>query len=496
MGGYQSVYAEKYVELLVKTSDNIHSAAPRSTWTAEMRAKERRTNGKQGYISRVEPEGFSWGRLELDPKRFAIIRIPSKAFRKKWLEPEYDKTKAIMAGKKVIGYEVKTKRKYRLPLESFLSPAELKDLKAIPYNEKKSRPAIRKTLKKIKNKIKKVNWKKRPKDLILHGSAGTFTIKAIGGDYTHLSSWNSAEACDLTADGEPGICIAECYNDWDAGLSGATTIAGWTTDAGNYIKIYAPVGERHNGKAMENGNYTGFTLKASSKRTSILYNQEDHTRIEGISIDLNDKRFCKGFAWDALTFIDKCIAFNNNASSSSHNRGFSSSLAGDKTRLSNCLAYDIDAYGFWFCRHTEGRVYNCAAINCKTGFYADKRNASLYFKNCLSTGNSGYDFQEKNNAGTINLEYCASEDATADDWGGTANRINQTFSFVDSANDDFHLVGTDTGAQKQGTDLSSDPVFAFGADIDGDARTGIWDIGIDQLPLPAAPHDGPTYYLK
>ena len=62
-----------------------------------------------------------------------------------------------------------------------------------------------------------------------------------------------------------------------------------------------------------------------------------------------------------------------------------------------------------------------------------------------------------------------------------ATYVNRTFTFVDEANDDFHLASTDdTGAKDYGTDLSSDPNLSFNDDIDGDTRSGTWDIGADE----------------
>jgi hypothetical protein len=74
----------------------------------------------------------------------------------------------------------------------------------------------------------------------------------------------------------------------------------------------------------------------------------------------------------------------------------------------------------------------------------------------------------------------ASSDGTAT---GTGSRINQTFTFVASGSDDYHLAGSDAGALDFGADLSADGVFAFDDDIDFDTRSGTWDIGFDEFIL-------------
>jgi hypothetical protein len=83
------------------------------------------------------------------------------------------------------------------------------------------------------------------------------------------------------------------------------------------------------------------------------------------------------------------------------------------------------------------------------------------------------------------LSRCASSDGTADDWdpwveGTEGNRVNQTFTFVDEANDDFRLADTDTGAQGWGTP-------GFGSDIEGQARIEPHDIGCDAVDGVAVP---------
>ncbi|KKQ39021.1 MAG: hypothetical protein US57_C0023G0007, partial [Candidatus Moranbacteria bacterium GW2011_GWC2_37_73] len=78
-----------------------------------------------------------------------------------------------------------------------------------------------------------------------------------------------------------------------------------------------------------------------------------------------------------------------------------------------------------------------------------------------------------------------SSDATANNLTNPVNsKINQTVSFVDVANKDFHLSPSDTSAKNSGSDLSADANFAFNTDIDNQTRPSssstIWDIGADE----------------
>jgi PKD repeat protein len=288
-----------------------------------------------------------------------------------------------------------------------------------------------------------------------------------------------------------GLAIAECWNDWPEGLSDYVSVQDWTTDETHYVKIYAPEGQRHDGTAGTSGSYTGFTMKSPANWKTIIDIRQDNTRVEGISIDLNDKGASRGIGWSNTGFIDSCIVFNNNAGSSNENRGFSANAGSSAhTRVSNCIVYDVTNYGFYFRGYARGYVYNCAAVDCGTGFYFSGANSRLYLKNCLADGCAIADFGEGNTSG-VNLDYCASSDATAETLGGEGNRANRTFTFADEAGDDFHLADTDTGAKDAGTDLSSDPDLSLSTDIDGDPRTGAWDIGADECVTGDPPENDP-----
>ena len=77
------------------------------------------------------------------------------------------------------------------------------------------------------------------------------------------------------------------------------------------------------------------------------------------------------------------------------------------------------------------------------------------FKNCgLSACTTGF-------AGTSTQTTCSTTTPT----------------FVDGANDNFHLASGDTTWKDAGTDLSGN----FTDDIDAETRSGTWDIGMDEV---------------
>jgi len=57
---------------------------------------------------------------------------------------------------------------------------------------------------------------------------------------------------------------------------------------------------------------------------------------------------------------------------------------------------------------------------------------------------------------------------------------NSVVSFEDEISDNFLLSYSDTSAKDLGTDLSSDSTLPFSDDINGDERSGAWDIGADE----------------
>ncbi|MFQ5354040.1 MAG: right-handed parallel beta-helix repeat-containing protein, partial [Thermodesulfobacteriota bacterium] len=148
------------------------------------------------------------------------------------------------------------------------------------------------------------------------------------------------------------------------------------------------------------------------------------------------------------------------------------------TYIYNCLIYDFANQGIM--GYSNAFIYNNTIVNCGTGISKSSGQSGTTWtcKNVLVSGSTGNDFEML--SGTAAVTYCASSDATADDGGGTGNRINQTFTFVDAVNKDFHLASGDAGAKDFGADLSADPNIPFSVDIDGETRSGAWDIGSDE----------------
>lgn len=362
------------------------------------------------------------------------------------------------------------------------------------------------------------------------------TIRATGGDYTNLSSWATAVASSLTNtdslvfavtdfgtyaagvdDGavvtfsggatgvlkhiniagmayvtgcsggmvagpvacpsgsftisdtgrEIGCAVAECWNDWPDGLTGNVTISGWRTSASRYVKISAPPSQRHSGKPFKTGDaapYSGFAVVGN-----ITMLPPVDVRIEGLVIKGNvglgtgDYQAVKGR-------VESCIVLNGGIV-----------IHGDGTVL-NSMIINAPGTGLWSSLCYGAKLRNVTVVSSVgVGVSVARGDGSL--RNVLATGNGGGDFAPVNYYGYPDTAYCASGDGTAAAQGGDGNRTNQTFTFVDRANRDYHLAADDIGARCAGIDLSFDSTLSVVYDIDGEMRTGNpIDIGADQTP--------------
>jgi hypothetical protein len=470
---------KEYLELLVATSDSVFSKKPFSEWTSEMIKEERSGNTKQGYIIQANPEGWSWGKKELDPKRFAIIKIPKSDFNEEWLEPEYDINGGILIA-----------RKYRLPLESFLSESELEDLRNIPYNDPTYREPIIKTLDKISNLIEEVDWENRPEEMKLHGSSGVFTICPSGCDYSSLVSWESGENSDLTG---TGPCIANITEGFEEKTTGDLLIRGWTTTAEDYIKIVTTPEARHTGKFDSSKYYFNSTGTSSS----LIGVMESFVNIDGLQllydeggIDTNVHGLYlnpggENDANERINISNNIIMLNRDGVGMNGVGIYAIDLDGAIINIFNNVLFEVGSAGSaggiqLADAETTSYVFSNTIINDEAiGFGVRVTAGTAILKNNLVKSIGAcylgtYD-------GTSDYNACNGTDTTDT---GTHNVINAEYNFVDYLNYDAHLTSSSTDVLDVGEDLSS----IFTIDIDGQTRTpGAWDIGADEYFLVGDP---------
>ena len=318
----------------------------------------------------------------------------------------------------------------------------------------------------------------------------TKTVKSSGGDYTSLNAALAGQSADLTANcggtGGAGILTIECYAMQDT--TAASTGTGYTTSASYYINITSPSSDRHDGK----WNTSKYRLEAAGPTFT---NHEQYTRISYLQIYSNSGYWNEGALKNSCSVpnitVTHCIlktAIVNTVMVASGILKFDYiSVDPSNNYIYNNIFYDAtgdygsaihlgDYAGNFY-------IYNNTFFNCTYGITTPyDAETSKYAKNNLfcsvthpiagtwSSG-SGYNATDQSSIG-----YTVTGGATGD-------RTSQTFTFVDDDNDNFHLASNDAGARNYGTDLSG----TFTTDIDGETRSGTWDIGADEYVAAGAP---------
>lgn len=290
------------------------------------------------------------------------------------------------------------------------------------------------------------------------------TVKPSGGDYTSLAAAIAGEAGDLVATDE--WLHIECYAMTDTEQA---TVTGYTTDADCHILIDTPMSERHKGVWSDNKyNVSGETggIITVSQSHVLLEGLQAHSTLgwSGSAIYLND--------YFRDIHISKCIVWTNTNDALMVVGG-----PGLGYKIYNCIA--INSPRGFNIRSVD--IYNCIAVNCTEGFRQSYGAINAY--NCLSANNTtGFSYTGSQG---LNLYNCASSDGTVGAYGGSGNRANQTFSFVDAQNGNFALAENDTGARGHGLTDPSNGLYLD--DILGNPRTPPWDIGAFQYVTEGPP---------
>jgi hypothetical protein len=323
---------------------------------------------------------------------------------------------------------------------------------------------------------------------IAHEYASLYVSNSGAKDVNHINN-----ASLVTADVVLNLCCYYDHSDYTVDdASQSAYISGYTTDATRYINIYTPTGgtqsinnQRHSGK-WDSQKY----ILSTSTESSVTEIWDAYVRVTGLQISLvktsgvNSVRAI--YIYDNTNrAADVRISNNIIKGNISYNPDYSYllhceySTATGYARIWNNIAYyeatTGSCGGIMLRSDTEKHIYNNTLQGCTTiGIYRYDGSTSVLVRNNIIKGsttatsgltaaNCGY-----NSTNLSSLGYTAQ----------TGDRVSQTITFLDEANDDFHLHSTDTGAKGYGvTDPSSG---LFSNDIDGVVRTGSWDIGADQ----------------
>lgn len=285
-------------------------------------------------------------------------------------------------------------------------------------------------------------------------------------DFTSLSTWESATDNDLVTATQSEVL--ECYAD-AASYNLNLTFSGATTSALYFRIVRAAAGEAHDG-TRNSGVF--FDRSANVNLFSL---NENYAQVQDIVARLtaNSGGSLTTFrARNTGNLFVGCISAGSTNTGAGVARGFDTAASPTGAGFVDCLAENSEDDGFFLSGTLSGNfLYNCTSVDSgNEGF--DLSGAGTLVKNCLASGNTSAGFSGTISGSSITN---ASDDATAP---GSSPRINQTFTFVNAAGNDYHLSLSDAGALDFGTDLSGDATFDFDDDIDGDT-IAVWSIGID-----------------
>jgi hypothetical protein len=321
-------------------------------------------------------------------------------------------------------------------------------------------------------------------------SGGDGTTNATSGGTAAYASLNAA----LTARAR-NLVTATAIDEFicETGGTADTTVvamSGWTTSSIYYIDIKTSAGHRHAGV----WSTAKYRIQGGSDYNHVINVGTYDVRITGLQIDITSARtegpiiagiLAEGDANVAQYFIGNIIRGTN---ATGGTRGIRCT---NSANIWNNIIYDqlvnVQSHGLSLtpATGTTQNVYNNTVYGCVEGINVTAyTTGTLNLRNNLANGNTADYYSE--GGYTRNSSFNISEDASSPD----ASYRSLAVTFANEASDDFHLGASDTLAKDAGTDLSG----TFTTDIDGDTRSGTWDIGADEYSAGGSPPitDGPA----
>ncbi|UCE18585.1 MAG: hypothetical protein JSV84_17320, partial [Gemmatimonadota bacterium] len=130
--------------------------------------------------------------------------------------------------------------------------------------------------------------------------------------YDDITAWETARQGDLAANNT--IEVAVCYKDGPIDQDVEIVILGWTTGPNNYIRIWVPSGQRHDGTADSGSGTDGFVLRPNytGGGLNLFEINEEYVRIEGIELDGSDVDAPQiyGFYVDSIDDVNSDVRFD------------------------------------------------------------------------------------------------------------------------------------------------------------------------------------------
>lgn len=301
------------------------------------------------------------------------------------------------------------------------------------------------------------------------GDGATSALTGANCAYQSLNAALLANEQDLTDSGGDILVISCAGSTADTTVVASTSLDGYTTNETSYIRIIGNMPYGQSSSLRFNSSYYHMTCAAHF--VDMLNMTRNYSRIENIQIDLSNYASRGIVLSGSNCLVMNSIVYNTNNGTS--NTGFAISGGGT---IINSIAYKINFSGFVFNTFTTSYFYNCVSYGNGVGFEQSGGSTSHIITNCIGNSNTN------NYSGTFTTSYSCSD--TDSELSGTGDRNGSngdvTFVNVGSGTEDFHLSSSDTNAKDLGTSLSG----TFTIDIDGETRSGTWDIGADEYVGP------------
>ncbi len=288
------------------------------------------------------------------------------------------------------------------------------------------------------------------------------------GDYASLNALESAQDQDLT-DGGGDTYTATCITTGDFAIdSSNATFIGWTTGVANWIKIAAGGGHEGSKTGWSTSKYrlevNGTCLEMYENYMYVENLQIRSVANEGICIynealDAGNHHYLYGILIDGNGAALNCIVFNDSdAIVSMYNDIVCNTGAGNIVAINILASTTVDILNCIVANHGD------EGINRGGGTVTVKNTA------VFGIAMGGGDF-----VGTITVDHCASDDgdgtnARAPSGGDWANE------YAGHASNNFTLT---TGGNCEGGGTDNPGSGLYSTDIDGDAYTSTWSIGVD-----------------
>lgn len=312
------------------------------------------------------------------------------------------------------------------------------------------------------------------------------TASSTGGDGTSNATTGDHRAYPTLREAVVALpdTLASPYLILCDGSGGADTLSvtglhfDQVTSSSNYLKITTVGAQRH--KGVYDSNI--YRLEVTNDN-GIYNNIPCHIRIDGIQVKIT--------ATGGGDYIG-IKATNANQTANDID-----------CRISNCIVWGVNTSGAitGITSRPPGAgasgsayIYNNIVYGCRQGIESDYAGVYVYNNTvygCIYGMVADAPFVASNNiVASCDLAFISGFGAasdynatTAEAAPGAHSRVSQTFSFANAGAGDFRLLSTDAGAKDYANSTLVGSLFS--TDIEGQTRSGSWDIGADEYVPPA-----------